>query len=110
MNLARLDRSPNRCFAAFGLGWRGRAIESVVETKGPWLGIRYCPILLQYTNWKSGEPNNVNGNEKCAITRKAQGWIDLKCDCSFEYLCQVFRGESLLQLYDIQKELFANFN
>ena len=35
MNLARNDRSPNRCFAAFGLGWRGRAIESVVETKGP---------------------------------------------------------------------------
>uniref|UniRef100_A0A672LCH1 C-type mannose receptor 2-like n=1 Tax=Sinocyclocheilus grahami TaxID=75366 RepID=A0A672LCH1_SINGR len=39
--------------------------------------------------WKSGEPNNIGGNEKCAVIEsKAQKqWIDISCNSRFPFVC-----------------------
>uniref|UniRef100_A0A671P0C6 C-type lectin domain-containing protein n=1 Tax=Sinocyclocheilus anshuiensis TaxID=1608454 RepID=A0A671P0C6_9TELE len=42
-----------------------------------------------FRNWKSGEPNNAGGNEKCAVIEsKAQKqWHDMSCNSRFPFLC-----------------------
>ncbi|XP_048039453.1 macrophage mannose receptor 1-like [Megalobrama amblycephala] len=39
--------------------------------------------------WKTGEPNNVGGNENCAaIEPNTQGqWIDISCNYQFPFVC-----------------------
>ena len=43
-----------------------------------------------YTNWAEGEPNNVDGDEDCAVLNRFtdQTWNDEKCSDSFYYICE----------------------
>lgn len=40
---------------------------------------------VPWTNWKSGEPNNANGNEDCVHIREEDGykWNDIDCSASY---------------------------
>jgi hypothetical protein len=43
-----------------------------------------------YTRWRSGEPNNDNGNEDCVNLAgdRGGGWDDRPCDRGYAYLCE----------------------
>ena len=49
-----------------------------------------------YTNWVPGEPNDVNGQEKCIVTnwddwkvyRNLPTWNDTPCSFKNEFVCQ----------------------
>ena len=39
----------------------------------------------EYTNWKEGEPNNLNGGQDCvhkSLEPEYSGWDDIECDRS----------------------------
>ncbi|KAI4890374.1 hypothetical protein NFI96_021532 [Prochilodus magdalenae] len=41
-----------------------------------------------YRNWNSGDPNNLGGNENCAIMTKTSGtWLDTNCDSKYSHMC-----------------------
>ncbi|XP_067828568.1 mannose-binding protein-like isoform X2 [Heptranchias perlo] len=41
-----------------------------------------------YSNWDSGEPNNVNNNEDCVEFKSNQMWNDVSCDYQFSIVCE----------------------
>ncbi|XP_051780465.1 mannose-binding protein C-like isoform X4 [Erpetoichthys calabaricus] len=43
---------------------------------------------VTFTNWKSGEPNNYNGNEDCSIITSDGIWNDVPCSRSYTIICQ----------------------
>lgn len=55
------------------------------ETEGWW---RWVDMLqVTYTNWQSGEPNNI-GNEDCAVyVGGSQQWQDRPCTASYPFVC-----------------------
>jgi hypothetical protein len=56
------------------------------QTEGVW---RWSHGSSSYTNWQSGEPNNVN-NEDCAHDNWAgrSGWNDYPCDIGQYFICE----------------------
>ena len=44
-----------------------------------------------YTQWNSGEPNNVN-NEDCVEQRSSGKWNDLPCSHKHPFICQFEPG------------------
>ena len=36
-------------------------------------------MTLNYDNWGSGDPNNVNQNEHCILLNLNLDWLDLDC-------------------------------
>jgi hypothetical protein len=55
------------------------------ETEGVWRWVDQ--LQTAYTNWQSGEPNNV-GNEDCAVyVGGSQGWQDRPCTASYPFVC-----------------------
>ena len=46
---------------------------------------------IEYDAWRSGEPNNDDGNENCAyidVVASYGGWNDIPCDIRNIVLCQ----------------------
>ncbi len=43
-----------------------------------------------YTNWASGEPNDSDGDEDCAINNHNYGtsWNDIDCDNTYPFICE----------------------
>jgi Lectin C-type domain/Putative metal-binding motif len=41
-----------------------------------------------YTNWNSGEPNNLYGNEDCVILYYGAHWNDWNCSNTTTYICE----------------------
>jgi len=47
--------------------------------------------LYRFVNsWRSGEPNNVGGNEDCVLVKPNSGfkWWDIKCSREYNGLCE----------------------
>ena len=47
----------------------------------------YDPAASVYSNWRSGEPNDVSG-EDCALLYSSSGWNDKGCEYSRDYVCK----------------------
>uniref|UniRef100_A0A8C4RQH7 C-type lectin domain-containing protein n=1 Tax=Erpetoichthys calabaricus TaxID=27687 RepID=A0A8C4RQH7_ERPCA len=43
---------------------------------------------VTFTKWKSGEPNNFNGNEDCTIINSEGIWNDINCEVNIIIICQ----------------------
>ena len=43
---------------------------------------------LGFVNWRSGEPNDSNGNEDCLLLCRDKRWNDYNCDRSLPYICE----------------------
>lgn len=41
-----------------------------------------------YTNWRSNQPDNWNGNEDCVEIRNDEKWNDVQCDVSYQAICK----------------------
>ncbi|XP_070210235.1 perlucin-like protein isoform X4 [Littorina saxatilis] len=41
-----------------------------------------------YTNWKRGEPNNLNGKQHCGAVRRDQEWSDRPCSDRLPFVCE----------------------
>ena len=50
---------------------------------------------LTWTNWRTGEPNNMNSNEDCGeIYSSSPVWNDFSCNFESQYVCE--RNNSLI--------------
>ena len=47
---------------------------------------------LVYTNWGTGEPNNVHGTENCAELNYHGYWNDNACKNANNYVCEMEEG------------------
>uniref|UniRef100_A0A8C6SSY8 C-type lectin domain-containing protein n=1 Tax=Neogobius melanostomus TaxID=47308 RepID=A0A8C6SSY8_9GOBI len=47
----------------------------------------------QFTNWQSGEPNNVGGAQHCVLKFKSHQWNDRSCSNKHKFICH--KGEVL---------------
>ncbi|XP_026103485.1 CD209 antigen-like protein C [Carassius auratus] len=56
-----------------------------IEEEGRWKWVDGS--TLTYRFWKSGEPNDYQGNEDCANTHSS-GWFDTNCDSSVKWICE----------------------
>ena len=49
-------------------------------------------VLISYTNWIQGEPDNFGGHEKCVLMYRAgdgaSGWDDTECCLHRTYACE----------------------
>ena len=62
----------------------------VLPTRAAWIGLQRNSTTgvfewidgnqSPYKNWKSGEPNNVKGNEDCVFMKRGGEWNDDPCD------------------------------
>ena len=70
-----------------------RDLLKAQRTKRAWIGLQQnasdskfywvdgTPLKGNYDSWVSGEPNNNNGNENCAVVRSGHGeWNDIPCE------------------------------
>ncbi|XP_052425433.1 CD209 antigen-like protein C isoform X2 [Carassius gibelio] len=56
-----------------------------VEVEGRWKWVDGS--TLTYRFWASGEPNNYQGNEDCAVIDSSE-WFDTKCDNRAKWICE----------------------
>ncbi|XP_042315133.1 mannose-binding protein-like [Sceloporus undulatus] len=57
-----------------------------IQTEGKFVNLNGAPV--GYTNWKQGEPNNLN-NEDCVILLEDQLWNDVPCEHKSLIICEV---------------------
>lgn len=62
---------------------------SDIETEGTWVAVDGSDVTI--SNWQTGQPNNNNAGEDCAMLKKSWGWNagDSPCSQSFIALCEV---------------------
>ena len=70
--------------------WHLIEYSFVLPTRAAWIGLQRNNITgvfewidgtpFLYDNWKSGEPNNVKGNENCVFMKRGGEWNDDPCD------------------------------
>lgn len=89
-DLARIDDSVANAIltslvpSAFPNAW---LLGSDANSEGSWT---WDGQSMSYANWRSGEPDNSNGNENCMIIMSDQGgtWDDRNCTEQLSYVCQ----------------------
>ena len=47
---------------------------------------------VSFTNWQSGQPDNVNNIENCVEIRSTQTWYDHSCYLSKGWMCKIEKG------------------
>ena len=53
--------------------------------------IKDTHVLIDYTNWGEGEPNNALDGEDCvALTAWNGKWNDDNCNSKFNYICEIY--------------------
>lgn len=59
-----------------------------IAVEGQWRWVD--DTLLSYLNWRTGEPNNSNGNENCMVIEGDNGglWDDRPCDRVYGFICE----------------------
>ncbi|XP_067088362.1 CD209 antigen-like protein C isoform X2 [Osmerus mordax] len=55
------------------------------QTEGTWIWVDGTPLTTTY--WNSGEPNDVNGGEDCAMILRV-GWNDFPCGNRLSWICE----------------------
>ena len=78
------EENSNAAAAADGntvwIGYSDRRVEGTWE----WLNGRSSGV---YTNWESGQPDNFNGDEDCAVLTPGWGWNDMQCNSLNRFMC-----------------------
>ncbi|KAK3084198.1 hypothetical protein FSP39_009894, partial [Pinctada imbricata] len=66
--------------------WIGATDE---QSEGQWVWIKSQRIMT-FTNWKFGEPNNLNNNENCLFLdgNSDYRWNDAPCDVRLNFICE----------------------
>uniref|UniRef100_A0A8C6TH94 C-type lectin domain-containing protein n=1 Tax=Neogobius melanostomus TaxID=47308 RepID=A0A8C6TH94_9GOBI len=71
------------------------AVASVlVSNQWAWMGLYRWPWRWsdgsdsQFTNWQSGEPNNVGGAQHCVLEFNSRQWNDRSCSDKHKFICQ----------------------
>lgn len=63
---------------------------------GAWIGLSVPKLWYwsdtgedcTFTNWKSGQPNNMKGNEECSAVVVNKGtWTDEQCSATYPFYC-----------------------
>ncbi|XP_036398115.1 mannose-binding protein C-like [Megalops cyprinoides] len=57
------------------------------KTEGNFVDLQNKP--LQFTSWKSGEPNNFKNNEDCALIPPNGNWNDISCNEKMTIFCEI---------------------
>ena len=73
-------------FAAKGGAWIGGQ-DFLDEGKFAWLEDGSIVSDL-YSNWKTGQPNNIQENQHCVWMRLDGSWDDVTCKRKENYICQ----------------------
>ena len=73
-------------FAAKGGAWIGGQ-DFLDEGKFAWLQDETL-VDDSYTNWKTGQPNNIMENQHCMWMRLDGSWDDVTCKRRENYICQ----------------------
>lgn len=48
-----------------------------------------------FMRWRLGEPNNLNGNERCVVTGgDYRHWNDINCESEHDWICQIDKGKT----------------
>ena len=47
---------------------------------------------VSFTNWNTGQPDNVNNIENCVEIRSTQTWYDHSCYLSKGWMCKIEKG------------------
>jgi hypothetical protein len=73
-----------------------------VKSNGYWIGLNILNKTAGYqwtdsspvsfTNWNSGQPDNLNGLEECTETRSNQMWNDINCYLNRGWICKISKG------------------
>ena len=98
--LVRIDSdTENAIVTGLANGNRAWIGGNDLTTEGTFLWTDGTTFAVTYTNWRTGEPNNGNGNfqEDCALIEAAGTWYDRPCDDavagatvpgSYNYVCE----------------------
>jgi Lectin C-type domain len=74
--------------------WLG---ASDIDSEGDWVWIDGTPLPAPYSDWKSGEPNNDNGEDCLEMQGSSGVWNDDDCDATQSYACEAPLNASLPQ-------------
>ncbi|XP_038055986.1 C-type lectin domain family 4 member E-like [Patiria miniata] len=60
---------------------------SDLQVEGTWV-CQDGTTDVEYSNWKTGEPNNAKGIEDCAVVTASGDWNDVPCNGDSPVICQ----------------------
>ena len=62
--------------------WKGYSTASFWKRNDPHAYSQYK------SSWRSGEPDDSNGNEECVCVKKDGKWNDCKCKAQRRFICE----------------------